>query len=416
MKRMAADDLGPGDGPARRVLVVNCGSSSLKYAYFDSADPSRTARGQVERIGAQGTRHVWQGPAGRIETDLPVAGFPEAFHEMLASLTSEIDGVAGGRDEIDVVVHRIVHGGADFTRATAVDETVIGRIEALDLMAPLHNPVGVAGIRELQSLFPGVPHVAVFDTSFHHTMPERASRYGLPRDYAEQRGIRRYGFHGTSHSYVALRAAEHLKKGVETLRLVTCHLGNGCSLCAVDRGRSVDTTMGFTPAEGLVMGTRCGDLDTGVLAFLERTEGLSAADAEELLNRKSGLLGLSGLSSDMREVESAAEAGHERARLALEIFCYRVRKGIGAYVAAMGGADAVVFTGGIGQGSAEVRRRSLEGLDCMGISLDNDRNRSAKGFDKVCRVSSDDSDIAALVVPTDEEWMMAREALLALRI
>jgi acetate kinase len=266
----------------------------------------------------------------------------------------------------------------------------------------------------MRRLFPAVPHVAVFDTAFHHTLPAYAYLYGLPYEFYEQKGVRRYGFHGTSHHYVSLRAAQFLKRRPNELRLVSCHLGNGSSLCAVDHGRSVDTTMGFTPAEGLIMGTRCGDVDAGVLAFLERTDKLTASQSEEILNKKSGLLGLSGVSSDMREVLKAADSGNHRALLALKAYCYRVRKYIGAYIASMGGADAVVFTGGIGQGSAEVRALAVQGLECMGVALDSDRNREARGFDEVCRISADDSKAAVLVVPTDEERMMAREALRAL--
>jgi len=266
----------------------------------------------------------------------------------------------------------------------------------------------------MRRLFPAVPHVAVFDTAFHHTLPAYAYLYGLPYELYEKHAVRRYGFHGTSHHYVSLRAAQFLKRRPNALRLVSCHLGNGSSLCAVDHGRSVDTSMGFTPAEGLIMGTRCGDVDAGVVAFLERAEKFTAARSEELLNRKSGLLGLSGISSDMREILKAADEGQHRALLALKAYCYRVRKYIGAYVASMGGLDAVIFTGGIGQGSAEVRALAVQGLDCMGVHLDAQRNRDARGFDEVCRISTDDSKVTVLVVPTDEERMMAREALRAL--
>ena len=233
----------------------------------------------------------------------------------------------------------------------------------------------------------------------------------MPYEFYEKKGVRRYGFHGMSHSYVCLRAAEFPGRRLDELKIVSCHLGNGASLCAVDRGRSVDTTMGFTPVEGLIMGTRCGDLDAGVVTFLERTEGLTGPQVDELINTKSGLLGLSGISSDMREILKAADAGEPRALIALQAYCYRVRKYIGAYVAAMGGLDAVVFTGGVGQGSARVRAMALQGLDCMGIQLDDQRNRDARGFEEVCRVSADDSKVTVLVVPTDEELMMAREAL-----
>jgi acetate kinase len=245
--------------------------------------------------------------------------------------------VIGGAGEVSVVAHRVVHGGERFTEGTLITDEVLAEIEALNPLAPLHNPVNVAGIREMRRLFPAVPQVAVFDTAFHHTLAAYAYLYGLPWEFYEKKGIRRYGFHGTSHHYVSLRAAQFLKRRPNQLRIVSCHLGNGSSLCAVDHGRSVDTTMGFTPAEGLIMGTRCGDIDAGVLAFLERTEKLSASQSEEILNRKSGLLGLSGVSSDMREILKAANEENHRALLALKAYCYRVRKYIGAYVASMGG-------------------------------------------------------------------------------
>ncbi len=393
-----------------KILVVNCGSSSLKYTFYDTADESRQARGLVERIGGDGTRLVQRSAKGEVKRDLPNAGFAEAFKAMLSGLTTKDTGVLTSASEISVVAHRVVHGGEKFTEGTLVTDEVLAQIEALNPLAPLHNPVNVAGIREMRRLFPGVPHVAVFDTAFHHTLPPYAYLYGLPYELYEKKGVRRYGFHGTSHQYVALRAAQFLERRPNALRLVSCHLGNGSSLCAIDHGRSVDTTMGFTPAEGLIMGTRCGDVDAGVLAFLERTEGLTASQSEELLNKKSGLLGLSGISNDMREVLKAAERGQHRALLALKTYCYRIRKYIGAYVASMGGLDAVVFTGGIGQGSAEVRALVLQGLDCMGITLDLERNQAASG-NEVCRISTDDSKVVVLVVPADEERMMAREAL-----
>jgi acetate kinase len=394
-----------------KILVINCGSSSLKYSFYDTGDEGRHARGLVERIGIDGTRLVHRGPQGEVRRDLQQADFAAAFRAMLAALTAKGSGVVGDPAEVSVVAHRVVHGGEQFTEGTIVTDEVLAHIEALNPLAPLHNPVNLAGIREMRRLFAAVPHVAVFDTAFHHTLPPHAYLYGLPYELYDQKRVRRYGFHGTSHEYVALRAAQFLKRRPRELRLVTCHLGNGSSLCAVDHGRSVDTSMGFTPAEGLIMGTRCGDVDAGVLAFLERTDGLSASQSEDLLNRKSGLLGISGISSDMREVLKAATEGRQRALLALKAYCYRVRKYIGAYVAAMGGLDAVVFTGGIGQGSAEVRAVALQGLECMGLRVDEQRNRDARGFDEVCLISTGDSRAAVLVVPTDEERMMAREAL-----
>jgi acetate kinase len=414
---------GPGDDPyglelkgerPEKILVINCGSSSLKYSFYDTADESRHAHGQVERIGIDGTRLKHNGPKGEVKRELPKGGFAEAFKAMAAELTAKDTGVIGGAGEVSVVAHRVVHGGEKFTEGTLITDAVLAEIEKLNPLAPLHNPVNVAGIRETRRVLPSVPQVAVFDTAFHHTLPPHAYLYGLPYEYYEKKGVRRYGFHGTSHHYVSLKAAQALGCPPNALRLVSCHLGNGSSVCAVDHGRSADTSMGFTPAEGLIMGTRCGDIDAGVLAFLERTEGLTATQSEEMLNNKSGLLGLSGVSSDMREVLKAAGAGQPRALLALKAYCYRVRKYIGSYAAAMGGLDAVIFTAGIGQGSAEVRALSLQGLECVGIKLDAQRNRDARGFDEVCRISADDSKVVVLVVPTDEERMMAREALRAL--
>ncbi len=264
-----------------KILVVNLGSSSLKYSFFDTADETRDAHGLVERAGLYETKLVQHGPNGELRRDLPRGGFPEVFAAMIEGLTAKEGGVISGTGEVSVVVHRVVHGGERFTEGTLISDEVLSRIEALNPLAPLHNPVNVAGIREMRRLFPAVPHVAVFDTAYHHTLPAHAYLYGLPYEFYETKGVRRYGFHGSSHQYVGLRAAQFLGRRPNELRIVSCHLGNGSSLCAVDHGRSIDTTMGFTPAEGLIMGTRCGDVDAGVLAFLERTDGLTAAQSEE---------------------------------------------------------------------------------------------------------------------------------------
>jgi acetate kinase len=396
-----------------KILVINVGSSSLKYSFYDTADESRHTKGLVERIGLDGTRLKHRGLKGEVKRELGKGDHAAAFKAMVAELTSKETGVVSSPAEVSVVAHRVVHGGEKFTEATLLNDELLAEMEKLNPLAPLHNPVIIAGIREMRKLFPAVPHVGVFDTAFHHTLPAYAFLYGLPYELYEKKAVRRYGFHGTSHNYVALRAAEFLKRRPNELRLVSCHLGNGASMCAVNHGRSVDTTMGFTPLEGLIMGTRCGDLDPGVLAFLEREEKLSASKREELLNKKSGLLGLSGISSDMREILKAADEGQQRALLALKAYCYRVRKYIGAYVASMGGLDTVIFTGGVGQGSAVVRALVLQGLECMGITLDEKCNREARG-DEISRISDDDSKVTVLVVPTDEERMMAREALRAL--
>ncbi len=392
-----------------KILVINCGSSSLKYSFFDTNEESRNANGAIERIGLDQTRLKHRGPKGEVKKDLPKGDFAAAFKAMTAELTSKETGVIGGAGEVSVVAHRFVHGGEKFTEGTLITDEILAEMEKLNPLAPLHNPVMLAGIKEMRRLYPSVPHVAIFDTAFHHTLPAYSFLYGIPYEIYEKKAVRRYGFHGNSHNYVALRAAQFLKKRPNELRLVSCHLGNGSSLCAVDHGRSIDTSMGFTPLEGLIMGTRSGDVDPGVIGFLER-DGLTSAQIDEMLNKKSGLIGLSGVSSDMREVLTAADQGNRRALLALKAFCYRVRKYIGAYVASLGGLDAVIFTGGIGQGSAVVRALAVQGLDCMGIAVDDKRNSGAKG-DELQLISTDDSKVAVLVVPTDEERMMAREAL-----
>jgi acetate kinase len=358
-----------------------------------------------------GTRAVYHGPKGALKRELPKGDFEAAFKTMTSDLTAKETGVIGGAGEVSVVAHRVVHGGEKFTEGTLITDEIVSQMETLTPLAPLHNPVMLAGIKEMRRLFPAVPHIAVFDTAFHHTLPADAYLYGLPYELYQKKSVRRYGFHGSSHHYVALRSAQFLKRRPNELRLVSCHLGNGSSICAIDHGRSVDTSMGFTPLEGLIMGTRCGDLDPGVIPFLERNEKLSVPQIDELLNKKSGLLGLSGVSSDMREVLKAADQGNRRALLALKTFCYRVRKYVGAYVASLGGLDAIVFTGGIGQGSAVVRALALQGLECMGVTLDSERNDEACGSDNVCRISADDSRVTVLVIPADEERMMAREAL-----
>jgi acetate kinase len=398
-----------------RILVINSGSSSVKYSFFDTARPENRTVGQVERIGQPQARIRHQPPKGGspITRELSKNDYPAAFAAILEELTKKGTGVLASASEVSLVVHRVVHGGEQFSEATVITDEVLEKIEALNPLAPLHNPVNVAGIRETRRVFPAVPHVAVFDTAYHHTLPPYAYLYGLPYELYEKKGVRRYGFHGASHAFVSLRAAQFLKRRPGELRLVSCHLGNGSSVCAVEHGRSIDTSMGFTPTEGLIMGTRCGDVDPGVITYLEQGNGLGPEALGEMLNKKSGLLGLSGLSSDMRELERAAESGHARALLALKSYAYRVRKYIGAYAAAMGGLDVIVFTGGIGQGSAGVRAEVLQGLACMGITLEEAKNREARGFDEVCRISADESKVVVLVVPTDEERMMARDALKA---
>ena len=399
-----------------KLLVINCGSSSLKYNLFDTADEARNVRGMIERIGTDQTVHKCRCQKGEITRPLPKGGHVEAFASVIEMLTSPETACIKDKKEISAVGHRVVHGGEKFSSPTLITDDVIREIEALSPLAPLHNPVNVAGIAAAGKLLPNVPHVAVFDTSFHHTLPPYAYLYGLPYEYYEQKKIRRYGFHGMSHFYVSLKAAQFLKRPFNELEVISCHLGNGASLCAIDHGRSVDTSMGMTPTEGLIMGTRCGDLDPGIIAYLARTENLSHADIEKLINRSSGLQGLSGLSNDMREIEKAAQEGNHRALLAFKTFCYRIRKYIGAYCAAMQGIDVVIFTGGIGQGSAGVRSLACQGLGYMGIRIDEEKNLRADGFKEVCDISTDDAPVRTLVVPTDEERMIARETLRTLNL
>lgn len=398
------------DEPAR-VLVINCGSSSLKYTVFDTANNAGDVRGTIERIGTEGTVNTLRSAAGEFRFDLPPGDHATAFAHMVKVLTDPGIGGLRSAEDITIIGHRVVHGGEKFSSPVLVTQAVVDELESLISLAPLHNPVNLAGIRAAMRFFPGVPHVAVFDTSFHHTMPPYAYLYGLPYDCYETEKIRRYGFHGMSHAFVSLKAAEYLKRPYNELEVVSCHLGNGASICAVDHGRSIDTSMGLTPTEGLIMGSRCGDLDPAVLLRLMESRRMGAEELTDYVNRESGLKGISGISHDMREIERAAEAGEHRALLAFKTFCYRVRKYIGAYVAAMGGLDVLIFTGGIGQGSAGVRSLACQKLDYMGIQISEERNRNARGFEAVCDISTDDARVRVLVVPTDEERMIARESL-----
>ena len=421
MSELAASALRKSDDPygfrlksdnPMKILVINCGSSSLKYNLFDTHIESNNARGCVERIGDPGTRHCCTTVSGEVIRDLPLGGHGEALESVVKELTQ---GTIRSASEISAVGHRVVHGGEKFSGPVVITPEVLKEIEGMCQLAPLHNPVNITGIKEAMRFFPTVPHIAVFDTAFHHTLPPYAFLYGLPYEYYEKKGIRRYGFHGMSHAYVSLKAAEFLRRPFNELKIITCHLGNGASICAVDHGRSVDTSMGLTPAEGLIMGTRCGSIDPAVLIHLMRTEGATADDLDKLINRSSGLKGLSGVSNDMREIESAAQNGNHRALIAFKSFCYQVRKYIGAYAAAMGGVDILIFTGGIGQGSHGVRGLACQGLGYMGISLDEQRNRTAKGFSEVWDISTQMSPVRTLVVPTDEERMIARESLRAIK-
>jgi len=393
-----------------RILVLNSGSSSVKYKFFDASENLCHAEGQVERIGLGGSLlHHKRMDGDRIRTGVEATDHAQAIETVIATLLSRNHGVIAGKTEIDAVGHRVAHGGEKFTSSALVTEEVKNSIRDCIELAPLHNPHNLRGIEACEQLLPGVPQVAVFDTAFHHTMPPHAYIYAVPYILYRRYGVRRYGFHGTSHGYVAARAAEKMGRRLEDINVITCHLGNGSSMAAIRKGESVDTSMGFTPLEGLVMGTRCGDLDPALVLFVMGKESLTVPEATAMLNKHSGLAGISGISSDMREIEDEAAAGQERAVLALDIFTYRIRKYIGAYAAAMGGVDAIVFTGGIGSNSPLVRARSLEGLDFLGASIDTDMNTGSIGCD--AELSSADSRVRVFTILTDEELVIASDTM-----
>lgn len=390
------------------VLVLNCGSSSIKYQLIDVTSGERHARGLIERIGEETGRLSHTGPAGKREREEQVADHDAGLRAMLAAFEESgpaLDGV-----EMVAVGHRVVHGGDRFAEPVIVDDEVTAAIDDLAALAPLHNPANVAGIRVARAELPDVPHVAVFDTAFHQTMPEHAYTYAVRHRWATGYGVRRYGFHGTSVAYVSREAARLLDRDVADLNLIVAHLGNGASITAVAAGRSIDTSMGMTPLEGLVMGTRSGDVDPALAGHLHRTAGLSVHEIDEALNRESGLLALAG-ANDMREVHRRADNGDDGARLALEVYCYRLRKYVGAYCAALGRVDAIAFTAGVGENDAAVRSTALAGLERLGIAVDPDRNAAQLTGARV--ISPDGADVAVLVVPTDEELEIARQAAAA---
>jgi acetate kinase len=387
------------------ILVLNCGSSSVKYQLIDVDAPRTLARGSVERIGMSGaTLSNVRHDGDEIKIAGEIVDHIVAIEYILAVLLSKNHGVIQDRSEIHAIGHRVVHGGETFTGSVLITDEVIKQIRANFEIAPLHNPHNLRGINACQVNLPGTPQVGVFDTAFHQQMPRKAFLYGLPYSLYSQYRIRRYGFHGMSHRYVSDRAAQLLRRPLNELKMVTCHLGNGCSMAAVDRGISIDTTMGFTPLEGLLMGTRSGDLDPSVILYIMGKEGISLSEANTLLNKHSGLQGISGVSSDMREILTEMANGDKKARYAFEVFTYRVKKYIGAYAAAMGGLDAVVFTGGIGENSPDVRRECSTGLEFLGIRFDDSANSSGK---KEGLLSAEGSTAAVLVVPTNEELVIA---------
>ncbi len=400
----------------RKILVINCGSSSLKYSYFDTAQETNNLEGMVERIGLENSCLISSSNKGKVTKELGTVGYEEAFKAVIALLTDPKEGVISDLNELSAVGHRVVHGGDKYSSPVIIDEQVIEDIDKYSSLAPLHNPPNLMAIKESIKLMPEIPQVAVFDTGFHQNMPRHAYLYGLPYEFFEKDHIRRYGFHGISHNYVALQAASYLKRNFREMKIITCHLGNGASLCAIDHGRSVDTSMGLTPLEGLIMGTRCGDLDPSAIIYLCREKGLSIEEVDEILNRQSGLKGLSGISSDLRMIEEEANKGNQRALIAMHVLGYRIRKYIGAYIAAIGGLDALVFTGGIGEGSAWIRSLACQELSHMEIRIDSILNKTTSpGPGEVGDISDESSRIKVLVIPTNEGRMIARETIRTLR-
>lgn len=396
-----------------KVLVINCGSSSLKYQLIDSDTQEVLAKGLCERIGIEGSAIVHQpGSAPKVKTEADMPDHTAAVRLVLEKLTDASVGVIGSLDEIDAVGHRIVHGGEKFAGSVVITDEVIKEIEKCSDLAPLHNPANLIGIHSCREIMPGVPMVGVFDTAFHQTMPKKAYLYGLPHEYYEQYQVRRYGFHGTSHDFVSERAAQILGKSRDDLKIIVCHLGNGASISAVDHGKSVDTSMGMTPLEGLIMGTRSGDLDPAVIPFLAARLGISAEEVVDICNKKSGVLGLSGLSSDFRDLAEAAAAGNEMAETALETYAYRVGKYIGAYTAAMNGVDVIVFTAGAGENNAEVRKLIGQYIGYLGTNIDEEKNRT-RGEEIV--LSDAGANVVTMVVPTNEELAIAKETVRLVR-
>lgn len=391
------------------VLVINCGSSSLKFQLINSDTEQVLAKGLCERIGIDGSLTYQPEGGEKVKSDKPMPTHTEAIQYVIDALTDAQTGVVKSLDEIGAVGHRVVHGGEKFASSVVITEEVLQAIEECNDLAPLHNPANLIGINACEKLMPGTPMVAVFDTAFHQTMPEEAYMYGLPYEYYEKYKVRRYGFHGTSHSFVSKRAAEIVGRPYEELSTIVCHLGNGASICAVKNGKSVDTSMGLTPLEGLVMGTRSGDIDPAIMEFIAKKEGLDIAGLMNMLNKKSGVLGLSNnLSSDFRDLDTGAKEGNKQAAVALKVFAYRVAKYVGAYAAAMNGVDVIAFTAGVGENSGPVRADVLSYLGYLGIEVDEEANNT-RGEE--ITISTPDSKVKVMVIPTNEELTIARETV-----
>ena len=393
-----------------KILVLNCGSSSIKYALYNMDDKSVMTSGGAERVGLDGAFVKVKMPDGtkkQIMHDIPE--HTEGVKFIFSLLTDPEIGVIKSLDEIDAVGHRMVHGGEKFNKSVVINDEVLKTFKECIDLAPLHNPANLKGVEAVSELMPGLPQVGVFDTAFHQTMPAHSYLYAIPYDLYKQYGVRRYGFHGTSHRYVSQRVCDFLGVKYEDKKIITCHIGNGGSIAAVENGRCVDTSMGLTPLEGLMMGTRSGDIDAGAVTFLQKKLGLDADGMSDLLNKKSGILGVTGISSDMREIEDAIEHGNERAKMGLDMYNYRIKKYIGAYAAAMGGCDIIVFTAGVGENQYSTREAACEGLEYMGVKLDVEKNKTIRGEEAV--ISTPDSKVTVCVIPTDEELMIATDTM-----
>ena len=389
-----------------KVLVINCGSSSLKYQLINMENENALAKGLVERIGIEGSILTQKVNDEKYVVEQPMKDHKVAIKLVLDSLVDKEHGVISDMSEISAVGHRVVHGGEKYAGSVLIDENVMEALQECVKLAPLHNPPNIIGINACRELMPSTPMVGVFDTAFHQTLPEEAFIYALPYELYTQYGIRKYGFHGTSHRFVSMTAAQMMGKNIEDLKIITCHLGNGASLSAVKGGKSVDTTMGFTPLAGVAMGTRCGDIDPAIVPFLVKETGMSIEEVDNLMNKKSGVLGVSGVSSDFRDIENAAKDGNKRAELALDVFHYRVRTSIGAYAAALNGVDCIVFTAGLGENSITSRAAICDGLQYLGANIDAEKN-NVRG--KATEISTSDSKVKVFVIPTDEELMIARD-------
>ncbi len=393
-----------------KILVLNCGSSSIKYALYNMDDKSVMTSGGAERVGLDGAFVKVKMPDGtkkKVMHDIPE--HTEGVKFIFSLLTDPEIGVIKSLDEIDAVGHRMVHGGEKFNKSVLLDDEVLKTFEECSDLAPLHNPANLKGVKAVSELMPGLPQVGVFDTAFHQTMPAHSYLYAIPYELYKKYGVRRYGFHGTSHRYVSQRVCDYLGVKYEDKRIITCHIGNGGSVAAVQNGKCVDTSMGLTPLEGLMMGTRSGDIDAGAVTFLEKKLGLDADGMSNLLNKKSGVLGITGISSDMREIDDAVAAGNEMAKIALDMYNYRIKKYVGAYAAAMGGCEIIVFTAGVGENQYQMREAVCSGMEYMGVKLDVEKNKTIRGEEAV--ISTPDSKVTVCVIPTDEELMIATDTM-----